>query len=138
MLRVVRQGTSCADRSGDVAIKVNFAPGANAHDCLGRDGAESNTFFVNTKGELSCRVVRNGEPEGPYALADGFAAPLQVDYGFDSNADGVVDTYRAVADVTEWSVPISARITLSSHDQAVRFVVTMRPAAVAGNLGAIP
>lgn len=138
IMRVVRQGTSFADPSGDVGIKVSLAPGTNMHDCLGRDGAESNTFFVNANGELSCKVVRNGSSEGPYALAEGFSAPLQVDYGFDSNADGVVDTYRAVADSAEWSVPVSARITLSSHNQSVQFVVTMRPAAVAGNLGAIP
>lgn len=141
ILRVVRQGTSFAAPDGNNGIKVNLVKvdaqaEPSTHDCLGREGAVSNTFFVNENGALSCRIIRDGHPDETHALAEGYTAPLLVDYGFDSNGDGVIDTYRAVENAAEWSVPVSARITLSSNGQTVRFVVTMRPAVVAAGSGA--
>lgn len=131
--RVIRQGSSFADPGSDGGVKVIFsANGSDTHDCLGNQTVNPNTLFVSDNGELVCKVAGGNS----YALADGFEAPLTVEYGFDKNGDGIVEVYQPIGSAS-WNVPSSVRITLRSLGQSISFVATMRSKAVSDGSGTV-
>lgn len=118
--RVFRQGTSFEAPDEEGEVKISLKQGTGSHDCMGVENSQSNVFYIDD-GSLFCKPASSSAQ----ALADNFDGKLFVEYGFDVDENGIIE-YRAAKETENWSVPTSARITLTSHGQSVRFVATMR------------
>lgn len=132
--RVLRQGISFEDPGARGRIKVKLAQGAGSHDCMGVTNSQFNLFYVDD-GQLFCeRDLASG---GVQALATDFGGELIVEYGFGIDEDGIIE-YREAEEGDDWSVPTSARITISSSNgQAVSFVAAMRSKVIEGGVGPV-
>lgn len=125
--RVLRQGTSFEAPGEKGRIKVALAQGAGSHDCMGTVNSQYNAFYISD-GQLFCE--RAAGSHGAQALAADFGGDLLVEYGFTVDENGIVE-YREAVVGDDWSVPTSARITMSSSNgQSVSFVATMRQKVV--------
>jgi type IV pilus assembly protein PilW len=123
-------GTTSSATAGDTLdVRFQSAGGDTLMNCQGdtNTGSSStkvvwtNSFVVNTSGQLTCAVATNGgTPGAALVLADNVTS-MKVMYGVDTDSDDLssADTYMDAAAVTAgnlWLKVVSVRLTITMKD----------------------
>lgn len=106
-------------RSTSDAVRISYEGAALVRDCLGAQVAEdtwvTNIYAISSSDELVCNTVTSGIGVGTIVagqvIAEG-VEDMEILYGIDSDADGVANRYYSAANVSDWSVVVSAKIAL--------------------------
>lgn len=117
--------TANANTSDTVNVRFQTASGDGIMNCNGDTNTSggnvvyTNSFAVNSNGQLTCSVSTNGGAPGEAAVLVDNVALMKVLYSVDTDGDGAVDAYKTASAISAaklWDTVVSVQLTLTLKD----------------------